>query len=138
MKWAIDPGLDGDVYADKPYLYGPALSSLNVVRVGEKATRSEGKVDLGEAGNPRKVGIEEGADGDGEEWRKETGAPADGGQRKKWALTEANRAKWEWEEGRLYAADFFNPYLDFNEFALKLPGFSLGILSYMDGKDNLR
>ncbi|KAI9848767.1 MAG: hypothetical protein M1830_007272, partial [Pleopsidium flavum] len=31
VKWAIDPGLDGDVYADRPHLYGPALSSLNVV-----------------------------------------------------------------------------------------------------------
>ncbi|ERT00524.1 hypothetical protein HMPREF1624_03897 [Sporothrix schenckii ATCC 58251] len=31
VKWWIDPGLEGDPYADKPYLYGPALSSFNQV-----------------------------------------------------------------------------------------------------------
>ncbi|KAK5241495.1 hypothetical protein LTR16_009325, partial [Cryomyces antarcticus] len=35
-KWFIDPGLYGDVNADEPYLYGPLLSSINVLRVGEK------------------------------------------------------------------------------------------------------
>lgn len=33
VKWWIDPGLDGDPYADSPYLFGPALSSFNHVRV---------------------------------------------------------------------------------------------------------
>lgn len=40
VKWWIDPGLEGDAYADQPYLYGPALSSWNHVRIcglrGEK------------------------------------------------------------------------------------------------------
>jgi hypothetical protein len=36
VKWFIDPGLEGDVYADNPYLYGPALSSWNILRIGEK------------------------------------------------------------------------------------------------------
>ncbi|EAA28801.1 DUF1769-domain-containing protein [Neurospora crassa] len=35
LKWWIDPGLEGDAYADQPYLYGPALSSFNAVRVGK-------------------------------------------------------------------------------------------------------
>ncbi|KAK3388453.1 hypothetical protein B0T20DRAFT_425473 [Sordaria brevicollis] len=34
LKWWIDPGLEGDAYADEPFLYGPALSSFNAVRVG--------------------------------------------------------------------------------------------------------
>lgn len=29
VRWMVDPGVYGDAYADKPYLYGPALSSLN-------------------------------------------------------------------------------------------------------------
>lgn len=33
VKWWIDPGLDGDPYADSPYLFGPALSSFNHIRV---------------------------------------------------------------------------------------------------------
>jgi hypothetical protein len=31
-------------------------------------------------------------------------------------------------------ADFFNPYLDFSNCALKLPGFSLNVLKYVDDK----
>jgi Protein of unknown function (DUF1769) len=36
VKWLIDPGLEGDVYADNPYLYGPALSSWNILHIGDK------------------------------------------------------------------------------------------------------
>jgi hypothetical protein len=31
-------------------------------------------------------------------------------------------------------ADFYNPYLDFSNFSLKLPGFSLNVLKYVDDK----
>jgi hypothetical protein len=103
----IDPGLDGDVYADKPYLYGPAGSSINTLRVGEKGKKDQ---EVGETGPV----FEEGGEGDGEQLRKENGIPATEAARKKWFLTESNRKSWEWEEGRTYHADFFNPYLDFN------------------------
>ena len=116
MKWAIDPGLDGDVYADKPHLYGPALSSINTLRVGEKVLR-EGEGEEGEWKIPSYVhedGIEEGGDGDGVEIRKEGGVPDGAAERKKWFLNEEKRQEWKWEEGRVYRGDFFNPYLDFN------------------------
>ncbi|KAI5290245.1 hypothetical protein KEM54_002093 [Ascosphaera aggregata] len=51
VKWWIDPGLEGDAYADQPYLYGPALSSWNHIKIcglrGEKKEeeRDEKKVD---------------------------------------------------------------------------------------------
>lgn len=119
-KWAIDPGLDGDVYADRPYLYGNALSSVNVLRVGEK---------VGEEGAgwkmPKEVGedvIEEGGDGEGVEWRKEQGVPEHEAERKKFFLDEGHKKKWVWEEGRVYRGDFFNPYLDFNSESPRLSG----------------
>lgn len=34
--------------------------------------------------------------------------------RKRFFLDEENKRKWEWESGRTYAVDFFNPYLDFS------------------------
>ena len=37
----IDPGLDGDVYADEPYLYGPAASSINTIHIGPKQEGNE-------------------------------------------------------------------------------------------------
>ncbi|KAI9762774.1 MAG: hypothetical protein M4579_000126 [Chaenotheca gracillima] len=133
VKWWIDPGIDGDVYADEPYLYGPALSSLNVLRIGEKAASVAAEPTGDDKGS---VSIlEEGADGpEAEKIRQDKGLPADGAARKKWFLDEAKRKEWEFEAGRLYHADFFNPYLDFNEFALKLPGFSLPIIKYWDGQ----
>lgn len=135
MKWWIDPGLDGDVYGDEPYLYGALLSSINVLRIGSKDQKTlENKVE--EGGEEDVVVYEEGAEGDGIEVREEQGIPADARQRQKHFLTERNRQDFEFEVGRQYKCDFFNPYLDFNEFALKL-GYGLpaiSIIGHWDGQ----
>lgn len=147
-KWYIDPGLYGDVHADEPYLYGPLLSSINAWRVGprregeQKEEEADADADVNAArdpaGGPRVV--EEGGDGDGHAWRSERGIPGDAAARKKHFLTEQRLKEVTFERGREYSNDFFNPYLDFNDFALKLPGFSLipgitiPIISYWDGQ----
>ncbi|MCJ1296012.1 hypothetical protein MMC34_007577 [Xylographa carneopallida] len=137
VKWAIDPGLEGDFYSDKPHLYGPLLSSINVLRVGPKATKKDGKYEI--PARLHEDGIAEGADGEEAELRKEKQVPEDAAARKKHFLKEDHRKDWEFEEGRVYQGDFFNPYIDFNQFALKLPGFSLSVLGYIDAKqDTLR
>ncbi|KAL8904513.1 MAG: hypothetical protein Q9207_003203 [Kuettlingeria erythrocarpa] len=138
VKWAIDPGLDGDVYADKPYLYGNALSSINVLSVGPKVDEKDPVADL-TSGPDHDEAITEGGFEGGQELRESQGIPGNAAARQKWFLGGHDRLeKWEWEAGRLYKADFFNPYLDFNEFALKLPGFSLKVLGYLGGEDYLR
>ncbi|KAG6367870.1 hypothetical protein INS49_002066 [Diaporthe citri] len=119
VKWWIDPGLDGDPYADSPYLFGPALSSFN--HVGP-AVLDESKGGLW---------VEEGGD---QEWREDVGAPDDARARMKWALQEDSKEDWVWEYGRTYAVDFFNAYLDFSEFALRLPGYAVPIMKYWDGQ----
>ncbi|ROV91511.1 hypothetical protein VMCG_09433 [Cytospora schulzeri] len=126
VKWWIDPGIDGDPYADSPYLFGPALSSFNHIQVGP------GTFDESKGG----LWVEEGAssDGDAKEWRKDVGAPDDSKARMKWALREDSKESWVWEYGRTYAADFFNAYLDFSEFALRLPGYAVPIMKYWDGQ----
>lgn len=136
VKRLIDPGLDGDVYADQPYLYGPLVSSINALRLGDKLEKKGDKYEI--PPDVHEDGIQEGADGGGEKAREEAGMPADAGKRKSWGLDVANREKFDFEEGRLYRGDFFNPYLNFNDFSLKLPGFSLGVLRFLDGKDSLR
>ncbi|EMR71409.1 putative f-box domain containing protein [Eutypa lata UCREL1] len=128
VKWWIDPGLEGDAYADAPYLYGPALSSFNAVHVGrgEHAPHKGG------------IWVEEGGDGDdehgGARFREAVGAPKTAKERMKWALRKENKAKWVFEYGRTYCVDFFNPYLDFSDFSLRLPGFTLPIMKYWDGQ----
>ncbi|OAA54963.1 hypothetical protein SPI_08467 [Niveomyces insectorum RCEF 264] len=118
VKWWIDPGLAGDPYADRPYLYGPALSSFNEVYVaggdkGERSERSEdghersdGMVtkqtnersedentvdkDWGAPVDPDKgLWFGEGGDEAGLAWRTALGCPAtDGAARRAWALRE--------------------------------------------------
>lgn len=109
MKYVIDPGLDGDVLCEKPYLYGPAASSVNTLWVGG---RGGGEPEMGDNGEG--MIVEEGGDEDGMEVRKESGVPAGEAARRKWFLNESRRKEWEWEAGRTYACDFFNSYLDFN------------------------
>lgn len=121
VKWWIDPGLDGDAYADKPHLYGPALSSFNVLHLGA------GEHDASKGG----LWFEEGGD---EAKRAELGLPDAGKARMKWALTDANKKKFVFEYGKTYGLDFYNPYLDFANLALRLPGFQLSIANYWDGQ----
>lgn len=110
LKSVIDPGLDGDLYADKPHLYGCALSSLNVLWVGGKPENGI----LQKVDNRGDDVVEEGGEGEGIEWRKEREVPEQAGKRKSWFLGKGRPTTWVWEAGREYRADFFNPYLDFN------------------------
>jgi hypothetical protein len=143
VKWFIDPGLEGDVYADNPYLYGPALSSWNVLRIGHKVidplpsdskTNGQQSWKMPNAESFHETVVEEGAEGTGEEVRGEASIPSDSAARKKFFLTESHRDLFTFEAGRLYQSDFGNPYLDFNDFSLKLPGFSLNVIRYIDSK----
>ncbi|EGC42739.1 conserved hypothetical protein [Histoplasma capsulatum var. duboisii H88] len=139
VKWAIDPGLEGDAYADKPYLYGAALSSWNYLRVcGVVREREEGDmVGSGEGrGADQEEIIEEGGEGDGEEVRRKLNVPNDPAGRRKFFLVEGNRDRFVFEEGRLYKADFGNGYLGFSDFSLRLPGFSIKVAKYIDAKNH--
>lgn len=82
--------------------------------------------------------LTEGGNTAGLAWRMEHGVPTDMAARKKWALTPAHQEQFVWETGREYKVDFFNPYLDFNDFSLKLPGLSISVLGFMGGEDYLR
>lgn len=112
VKWAIDPALDGDPYADKPYLYSPGLATWNYFRLGEKADLSE---ETGaEKRHDRIAVVEEGGEGSGEKERARLQIPAENGQRKKHFLDEKRRKDFVFEKGRQYLVDFGNPYLGFN------------------------
>lgn len=135
VKWWIDPGLDGDVYGDEPYLYGALLSSINVLKIGGKGD-TKAALDPNEEKEGEAVVYEEGAEGDGQEVRTKHNIPTASAQRQKHFLNEAKRKEYEFEAGREHKCDFFNPYLDFNEFALKI-GYGLppiSIIGHWDGQ----
>ncbi|KAF1828850.1 DUF1769-domain-containing protein, partial [Decorospora gaudefroyi] len=137
VRWWVDPGLEGDVKGEEPYLYGAVLSSINVLRIGEKAQEDgEGEPQLAEEGEGEPTIYTEGADGTGQQIRAEQNIPPTPSARQKHFLTEANRRSFTFEAQRTYFCDFFNPYLDFNEFALKL-GYGvpdISILGHWDGQ----
>jgi len=141
VKWWIDPGLDGDVYGDEPYLYGALLSSINVLRIGGKGDTKKGETktegDVEKSGSEGEAIVyEEGAFGDGEDIRKELHLPPTSAARQKHFLAEQHRKDFTFEAGREYQCDFFNPYLDFNEFALKI-GYgmpAMSIIGHWDGQ----
>ncbi|KAI8938699.1 hypothetical protein NX059_004565 [Plenodomus lindquistii] len=138
VKWWIDPGLDGDVYGDKPYLYGALLSSINVLRIGGKKDDEKDVGDEDEEDDEESDAVvyEEGAYGSGAEIRSAKHIPDRNAARQKFFLTEQNRKDFTFEAGREYQCDFFNPYLDFNEFALKI-GYgmpNISIIGHWDGQ----
>lgn len=146
VKQFIDPGLECDAYADEPWLYGPALSCWFALNVGEKDTSG-----LSKALKDDKSIVFEGGQGSGHDVRSELGLPDTADKRRKFFLDREHREKFVFEQGRLYEGDFHNPYLDFSseyqswmqyppvtdssvDYALKLPGFSLGVLKYIGDK----
>ncbi len=46
----------------------------------------------------------------------------------KWALKPDSKERWSWKYGQTYSVDFYNPYIDFSDFSLRLPGFSVPIM----------
>lgn len=109
VKWTLDPGLDGDVYADQPYLYSPALASWDLFRIGDKLQKSDDVPMLHDEV------IEEGAYSvEAAETRRKFHIPDTVEGRRKHFQDEANRKAFEFEPGRMYVADFGNPYLAFN------------------------
>lgn len=131
VKDFIDPGLSCDAYADEPWLYGPSLSCWFAFRLGEKVEDGEDFPEPGEEEVTR-----EGADGSGQQEREKLGLPENNEKRRKFFLDAKNRENFTFQRGRAYHVDFFNPYLDFGNCALKLPGFSLNVIKYVDNKSH--
>ncbi|OJJ89350.1 DUF1769 domain-containing protein [Aspergillus glaucus CBS 516.65] len=131
VKWSIDPSMDGDAYADKPYLFSPALASWNQFRVGGKVKSGD------EVPRVNGVVVQEGDEGgDAGEVRERCKVPAEAGERMKFFQGEEERKGFVFEEGRVYQVGFGNPYLVFNDFSLRLPGFTLHAIKYVDERNH--
>lgn len=126
----LDRGIYADAYCDEPYLYGAALSSFFALHIGELTSKIPAAEQISSIGSV----IEEGASGSGQEIRDSQSIPDRWKKRRKHFLSTAALKNFTFEKGRMYHADFFNPHLDFAEFALRLPGFSIGIAKYIDEK----
>lgn len=147
FKYAVDPSIFGDVYSDKPYLYGPALTSFNKIVARSIDSKDE------EVAWPGIITEENLHD---QESETDTGVsefkylpPTDSAARRKYYLTEANRKDFTFTYNnssksssddktparKQYDFDFYTPYLDLGtQFAIKLPGYTLNVEGYAKGQ----
>ncbi|OJJ46912.1 hypothetical protein ASPZODRAFT_151511 [Penicilliopsis zonata CBS 506.65] len=130
VKWMLDPALDGDPYADKPYLCSPAVATWNKFCIGDVVNKIDKAPPL------HNLVIEEVDEGSGAQVRKKHDIPSDVDGRRKHFHNEENRKSFNFEKGRVYFSDFGNPYLGFSDFTLRLPGFHLHVTNYIDEKNH--
>jgi len=103
FKYLIDPGVDGDVYADNPWIYGAALSSINKMEVLDKDPASF-------AGPVKEEN------------------PSD---RHKKYLDAEELSAFTFEKGKTYSFDFVNPYLIMSSTPqIRMPGFTFDVGKY--------
>ena len=116
MKWAIDPSLDGDAYADKPYLYSPALATWNQFLIGGLRTKHDNETSGSGSGSEKPTApiVEEGAEDDGVAVRRGLCIPDTAGERRRFFQDEPVRKEFVFQPGRAYWVDFGNPYLGFS------------------------
>ncbi|KAF2435333.1 DUF1769-domain-containing protein [Tothia fuscella] len=136
VKEFIDQGIECDAYADEPWLFAPALDCWFILRIGEIMIEEQ-KRDIPHVSESEP--LVEGADGSGVELRKRLGLPDSSDKRRKHFVKPAASESFTFEKDRLYEGDFFNPYIDFSKYSLKLPGFTLKCIKYINDKThNLR
>ncbi|KAI8603549.1 hypothetical protein EDD21DRAFT_302112 [Dissophora ornata] len=128
----IDPGLKADLYCDRPWAFSPLIATMNTVnKKGEEEERIQKK----------EKELQE-QDDDREELVKTKSGNAlaattdslNSGARRSYFAKEANLAKHRYRPDQVYGFDFFNPYVDFANFTLRVPGFSVDITKYWDGQ----
>ncbi|KAG9306544.1 hypothetical protein G9A89_004741 [Geosiphon pyriformis] len=130
----IDPGLEADIYADKPWAYSPLLLTMNTVRLTEISANSQNSEldpDLSLPPWPSRDGnhVSEGEliiDQKKRSW----GAK----QRQKLFSNKENRKNFKVHENQVWDLDFHNPYADFDKIGIRLPGFNVGVGQYWDGQ----
>ncbi|KAL6709863.1 hypothetical protein ACN47E_000648 [Coniothyrium glycines] len=131
----LDPGLYSDPYSDEPYLYGPALSSWFAFSVGELVSETGAAEQLRRLESRDSGVVTEGATApSAAQIRSQHDIPGAWKKRRKHFLSPDALRGFTFEQGRMYHADFFNPHLDFANFALVLPGFRIGVAKYVDEK----
>ena len=123
VKRFVDASLQCDPDADQPWVNGPILCSSAIT------------FSIGSKGNCELPAIlAEGGLSDDSAIRQSHNIPAAESQRRKHFLDEQKRKDFKFEKGRCYAFDFHNGYIDWKNYALKLPGFSFGVLKYINDR----
>lgn len=135
VQHTIDPSLECDLHADKPWSRSPLIATMNTVSImnlsGNTAVRPDAPAPLPPWPSPNGEHVEENtAAGIPQNRHMETG------ERRKHLKDAANRKAVQVLPSQVYDFDFFNPFLDFENFQIKFPAvhFSMNIMKYYNGE----
>lgn len=134
--------MQGDLYAEKPWIYGSVLSSMNVIRVKKPSTPVASEAGTAEVVRGTEVGVRAVEDPEDSVMEEDMSViasaalpiPVTAAGRKKFFLDDSKKREVGFMKGYTYGFDFFGPWLDFNSFQVKLPGFTVNLLRYWDGQ----
>ncbi|RUS34273.1 hypothetical protein BC938DRAFT_481495 [Jimgerdemannia flammicorona] len=143
VQW-FDPGFEADIFSDRPWAYSPLLVTMNALRV-DRGELQEHPIRDTNIVRSRELGLPAWPSLDGERvvesWEPsilslpQHGVLNDSSERRRHFSVQPNRQTFEITPEHVYDMDFFNPYLDFNNYALRLPGgFRFRVLDYWDGQ----
>ncbi|CAJ0829706.1 6442_t:CDS:2 [Entrophospora sp. SA101] len=113
LQW-IDPGLEADIYSDKPSAFSPLLFTMNVINLHY----DENSADLPDWPSFNGNHIME-----GEIYSKNSDkiiSACNTSDRKKYFSIKENRQDFKITQDQIWNFDFFNSYIDFNKIAVKM------------------
>jgi len=135
VQHTIDPSLECDLHAEKPWSRSPLIATMNTVSImklsGNTAVKAESPAPLPPWPSPNGEHVEENtAAGIPQNHHMETG------ERRKFLKDAAHRQSVAVTPDQVYDFDFFNPFLDFENFQIKFPAvhFSMNIMKYYNGE----
>lgn len=126
FKKYVDPSVYGDLYAEKPYLYGKALSSFNVIN-DKKTIDPEDK---------QGFFIKEDLEND-EASSQKLLIPVESADRQRFFQDIKNLEGFVFKKGHTYNFDFFSGLVSLknSDFNIKLPGgFEINLSKYLNEK----
>lgn len=108
----IDPGLQADIYSDKPWAYSPLVYTMNKINLYEEPVIKDDKW------------LPSWPSSNGEHIEEDVNYPSesvefkDVSERKKYFEDETNRKRFQIKDNQIWNFDFFNSYIDFNDVAV--------------------
>lgn len=159
-KW-LDPAVDADGSSENPYMYSPLVTSINSLAIYPPGAPELSNVDNQQTDKKAveslgskltKIAIHDEAIG---AWQYHTKPVPEASfhlfnsekeksqiityeKRKKHFSNLQNRKSVKISPDYIYCMDFYDAYFDLNNFAVKLPGFTLNAFKYYDGRQKIQ
>ncbi|KAF8943722.1 hypothetical protein BGZ52_011274, partial [Haplosporangium bisporale] len=148
----FDPGVEGDIEGEKPWVFSPLIVTMNTINVSQLVTEG---VDIGASPANRVLPPWPSTGGEhiventtllfrdtkegGEETTVEDLAPSNpiatnASKRRSHFSKAEHRTKLMYKTDQVFGLDFFNPILDLAKFKLKVPGVSFDITKPLNGQ----